>query len=234
MTWRWKITKTMSVGSRIRIEPAHSSGMSVPHWPWKAPERSGDRPLLRIVDEDEGEHELVPCPDRHQDPERDDGRRGQGNVDPPEEVPCPCAVDASGLGELLRHVDEVRPHPEHRERHVQADEREDDREPGVQDPQLPDDVVDRRDDRLERQRQPEDEQQEQQPRPRGSAGARSQSRPSSRSARAIGTTPRTIVRLETRSVPMLDWLNALTKLPHWGSAGHSSPAARTRTDGGPS
>ena len=31
MTWRWKITNTMSDGSRIRIDPALSSGMSVPH-----------------------------------------------------------------------------------------------------------------------------------------------------------------------------------------------------------
>ena len=41
---------------------------------------------------------------------------------------------------------------------------------------------------------------------------------------AIGTTPSTIVVLETSSVPMLAWLKALTKLSHRGSAGHSMPS----------
>ena len=48
--------------------------------------------------------------------------------------------------------------------------------------------------------------------------------------RAIGTTPMTIVRLESMSVPMLAWLNALTKLSHRGSAGHSIPRG-TEPDG---
>ena len=41
---------------------------------------------------------------------------------------------------------------------------------------------------------------------------------------ATGTTPSTIVTLETSSAPMLAWLKALTKLPHCGSAGHSMPS----------
>ena len=40
----------------------------------------------------------------------------------------------------------------------------------------------------------------------------------------MGTTPSTIVALDTSSVPMLAWLKALTKLPHCGSAGHSMPS----------
>ena len=43
-------------------------------------------------------------------------------------------------------------------------------------------------------------------------------------SRAIGTTPSTIVALDTSSVPMLAWLNAFTKLSHRGSAGHSMPS----------
>src|SRR5690606_29677639 len=34
---RWKMRNTRSVGVRMSSDPAHSSGMSVPHCPWKAP-----------------------------------------------------------------------------------------------------------------------------------------------------------------------------------------------------
>src|SRR5581483_103557 len=35
--WRWNTTKTTRVGTRMSSEPAHSSGILVPHCPWKAP-----------------------------------------------------------------------------------------------------------------------------------------------------------------------------------------------------
>ena len=38
--------KITSVGVRISSDPAHSSGMSVPHWPWNAPRAPA---IVRLV-----------------------------------------------------------------------------------------------------------------------------------------------------------------------------------------
>ena len=56
------------------------------------------------------------------------------------------------------HVDEVRAHPEDGKRHVQADQRQHDREPGVVDAHGTFQVVERDDDAAEGKRQPEHEQ----------------------------------------------------------------------------
>ena len=44
-------------------------------------ERAGHRPLRRVVDEHDREQELVPGPDREEDPERRERGPGQRNVD---------------------------------------------------------------------------------------------------------------------------------------------------------
>ena len=129
MTWRWKTMNTISVGSRIRIDPARQQGDVGGPLPLEGAQRAGDGPLLRVVHEHERDQELVPRPDGHEDAERHDRRPGERHVDLPEQVPRAGAVDAGGLGQLPGHVHEVRPHPEHREGHVQADQRQDDRQP---------------------------------------------------------------------------------------------------------
>src|SRR5665647_672168 len=134
--------------------------------PLEGAQGSGHRALGGVVDEDDGEQELVPGPQEEQDRQRGQRRHRQRDVDPPEELPQVRPVDPGGLRDVVRDVGEVRPHPEHGERHVQAEERQDDRPPGVQEPEVPHLVVERDDDALERQGQPEQERDEHGPAPR--------------------------------------------------------------------
>jgi hypothetical protein len=108
-------------------------------------QRTGHRSLRRVLDEHQRKQELVPRPDGHQDPERCDRRSRERDVDMPEQVPGGRAIDARRLRDLSRHIDKVGAHPEDGKGHVQGDQRQHDREPGVVDPRCPLQEVDRDD-----------------------------------------------------------------------------------------
>ena len=179
--WRWKTRKTMSVGARISSDPAESSGMSAPHWPWNAPSAPA---IVRFVGSSTStiaSRNWFHVQTESRIPSDASAGRASGTWIAPEELPGRRAVDARRLGELVRHVQEVRAHPEHAERHVQPDQRQDDRPARVQQAHAADLVVDRDDHALERQRQAEQEEHEDDAGRRGCAGVRARSRPSSRS-----------------------------------------------------
>ena len=75
------------------------------------------------------------------------------DVDAPEQVPGGRAIDKGRFRNLGWHVHEVGAHPEDGKGHVQADQRQHDREPSVVDPDRPLQVVERDDDAPEGQRQ---------------------------------------------------------------------------------
>ena len=156
---RWKTKKTMIIGVRISSDPAESSGMLVPHWPWKAPSAPAIVRFDRVVDEHDREQELVPRPDRRagsRATRSQAGRAARGRARRAARCVAPSTRAASESS--LRHVHEVRAHPEDPERHEQADQRQDDRPAGVQQAHAADLVVDRDDHALERQRETEQEQ----------------------------------------------------------------------------
>ena len=100
-------------------------------------ERAGHRPLRRVVDEHDrqagtGSTSRGAAGSRA----RPSPGAASGTCTRQNSCHSPDAVDARRLRDLLGHVDEVGPHPEHRERHVQPDERQDDRPAGVEQPQV--------------------------------------------------------------------------------------------------
>ncbi len=129
-------------------------------------QRAGHRSLRRVLDEHQRKEKLVPRPDRHEDPERRDGRPRERNVDLPEQVPGGRAIDAGRLRDLAGHVDKMSAHPEDGKGHVQGDQRQHDREPSVVDTNRPIQEVDRDDNPLERKRQPEHKKEEEHARAR--------------------------------------------------------------------
>ena len=119
--------------------------------------------FVRIVDQDQGQQEGVPGGEEHQQSERRDGRLGQRKVDVQEGLPGAGAVDARRFAQLRRCGDEVRVHPEHREGHVQPDQREDQAQLAVQQPQFADLLVQRHDRDLLGKREGQQEQKEEDP-----------------------------------------------------------------------
>jgi hypothetical protein len=120
--------------------------------------------LRRILDEHQRKQELVSTAQTAIRIPRDAmGARASGTWICQNRSHVFRAIDPRSLRDLARHVREVGPHPEDGERHEQADEWQDDRKPGVQDPDLAGEEVERRDDPFERQRQSEDEEQQQEP-----------------------------------------------------------------------
>ena len=57
-------------------------------------QRTGHRPLCRILNEHQRQEKLVPRPDGHEDPERRDRRLREWDMDAPEQVPGRRAVNA--------------------------------------------------------------------------------------------------------------------------------------------
>lgn len=126
--------------------------------PLKRTEGAGHRSLGRILDQNQGEKELIPGPDRHQDSQRCYRCSGERKMDSPEKRPRAGPVEPRRLGDIVGHVDEMSTHPEYAERHVQPDEGKDDREAGVVDTDKPFEVIERNDDPLEWQSQSKNEQ----------------------------------------------------------------------------
>ena len=123
-------------------------------------QRTGHRSLRRVLDQHQRKEKLVPRPDGHEDPERRDRRPREREVDAPEQIPGGRAVDAGRLRDLSRHVDEMGTHPEDGKGHVQADQRQHDRERCCKCPIARSRIVDRDDDPGEWERQPEHEQEQ--------------------------------------------------------------------------
>ena len=101
--------------------------MSAPHCPWKAPRAPA---IVRFVGSSTrtiARRNWFHVQTDEQDPERGDRGPCERDVDAPEELPGRRAVDACRLGELGRHVQEVGAHPVDAERHVEPDQRQDDR-----------------------------------------------------------------------------------------------------------
>ena len=215
--------KTISVGVRISSEPARSSGMFGAPLALERAERAGHRPLGGVVDQHDREQELVPRPDETAGSPATRSPAGQRHVDPPEQLPrrAPStrAASDSSVGMLTKcaRIQKTR------ERHVQADERQDDRPAGVEQPESADQVVERDDDARERQRQPEQEQDEQRVRQPGTRRWPMAKPAIVAMTTETGTTPSTMSTLERAARPCCACSKASTKLPHCGSAGQASP-----------
>ena len=91
--WRWKIRKTTSVGRQDQQRAgAQQRDVGAP-LALEGAEGAGHGALGGVVDEHDGEQELVPGPQEQQDRQRRDRRHGQRHVDAPEQLPGVGAVD---------------------------------------------------------------------------------------------------------------------------------------------
>lgn len=115
----------------------------------------------RVLDEHQGQQELVPRPHEVEETER--GERGDGGreEDAGEGAPAVRAVHGGGLDQLLGQRLEVRTHPEDAEGHEQPDQRQDHGPVGVQQADRVQVVVERDHDGLVRQGQAEHQEREQ-------------------------------------------------------------------------
>ena len=122
------------------------------------PERTGHRPCVGSSTSTSARRNWFHVQTDMRIPRDEIGARASGTWMSLKSSQVVAPSEPGGLRDLGRHVHEVRAHPEHGERHVQADERQHDGEPGVVDPQGALEVVERDDDPPEGKRQPEDEQ----------------------------------------------------------------------------
>ena len=117
---------------------------------------------MRVVgDHHERQQEVVPRPGEHQHDQGEDGRPGDRDEDPPEDLPRRRAVDPRRLDQLDGGGPEEGPHPERPEAHLEPRLRQDQRPVRVRQPQATERVVERDDDRLERDDDPGDQHVEQ-------------------------------------------------------------------------
>ena len=187
-------------------------------------ERAGHGALCRVLHEHQGQEELVPGPDGHEDAQRRERRAGKRHVDPPEEAqvlaPSTRAASESSGGMVTKWA-RIQNTANGMYKPMSGS---DDREARVEDPHLPGKEIEGRDDPFEGSVSPNTNR---------AAGAspgdaeRADREPRHRrDDQGIGTTARTMNTLDARSAPMFATLNASTKFPI-ADPGHRQPDRRT-------
>src|SRR2546421_675460 len=109
-----------------------------------------DRPLLRVLQEQQPDQEIVPDLDELEHGHGGDGRPGQGHRDPQEGPDVPEPVHDGGLDQVVGDPPVVRGHQERREGYPERDVDQDGAEVGVDEAELPEVDVLGDDDRLQR------------------------------------------------------------------------------------